>query len=180
MNEFAKRLLHRALPDEVLDLVDTTDVVIGKIPRSVAHKEGLSGVRAVNAFLINTKGQLWIPQRTLKKRIFPGALDFSMGGFVASGESYDTAFMREVQEELRIDVSATSYRLLGKLTPDQEAVTSFMQVYEIPTEQAPNYNRADFIKGSWVYPQELDVTLKSGVYAKPDIGIVLKRFYLAT
>lgn len=49
--------------------------------------------------MINSQGQFWIPRRTFDKKIFPGGLDFSVGGHVKSGESDETAFRREAVEE---------------------------------------------------------------------------------
>lgn len=164
--------------DEYLDLVNRDDEVVRRELRSVIYRERLSNFRVVNAFVISSQGQLWIPQRSYAKILFPGALDFSVGGHVGSGESYDTAFKRETQEELSIDVTATGYRLLGKLTPEQDGVASFMQVYEIPMEQGPNYNPDDFITSYWLYPLELQNMIKNGVAAKePDLRIAADRFY---
>ena len=64
-------------PEEYLDLVDENDTVIGKKLRSEIYAEGLLNFRVINVFLINSKGQIWIPRRTASKAIFPSALDFS-------------------------------------------------------------------------------------------------------
>ncbi len=123
--------------DEYLDLVNNKDEVINRKLRSLIYQERLSNFRVVNGFGINSKGQLWIPQRVHNKTISPDALDFSVGGHVESGEGYDDAFERETREELKFDISTVNYRLLGKLSPKQDGVASFMQIYEIPMEQIP-------------------------------------------
>src|SRR3990167_1715083 len=94
----------QVLSDEYLDLVDDNDIVIGKKKRSEVYAEHLSNFRVVNAFVINTKGELWIPRRAAHKRVFPLCLDMSMGGHVETGDSYEQAFARETREELNIDV----------------------------------------------------------------------------
>lgn len=76
--------------EELLDIVDHNDSIIGLRPRSEIYAEGLSCFRVVNLFLENTKGQIWIPRRIASKSIFPLCLDMSMGGDV-SGVS---AFMK--------------------------------------------------------------------------------------
>jgi isopentenyl-diphosphate delta-isomerase len=50
------------LDDELLDLVDERDTIIGQKRRSDVYREGLSNFRFINAFLANSKGQIWIPQ----------------------------------------------------------------------------------------------------------------------
>ena len=91
-----KKMIH----DELLDLVDSQDKVVGHVLRSKMWENRISNVRVVNAFLMNEKNELWIPKRTAHKKIFPSCLDFSVGGFVMSGETYQQAFERETQEEL--------------------------------------------------------------------------------
>ncbi len=125
--------------DEYLDLVDSQDTVIGKKLRSEVYVNHLSNFRVINAFVVNSKGELWIPRRAADKRIFPLCLDMSVGGHVESGESYDEAFKRETNEELNIDVDYITYRFLGKLTPESDGVSAYMQVYEITLNEAPDW-----------------------------------------
>ena len=125
--------------DEVLDLVDENDKVIGKEKRSKVYAKNLSNFRVINAFIRNTKGELWIPWRTAKKRMFPLCLDVSVGGHVESGETYETTLIRETEEEINLNIDDLPYRLLGHLTPHQHGVSAFMNVYEIRTEITPKY-----------------------------------------
>jgi isopentenyldiphosphate isomerase len=165
-------------PEEYLDLVDENDQVIGKKLRADIYAEGLWNFRVVDVFLKNSKGQLWIPRRTADKAIFPLALDFSAAGHVASGETYEQTFEREVAEELNIDVSKVPYRLLGYLTPKKDGVPLFMQVYEIESDETPAYNPDDFTEYFWLTPVEVLAKIESGDYAKDHIPVLIKRFYL--
>ena len=132
--------------DEYLDLVNPRDEIIGKKLRSEMYSEGLSNFRVVNAFLVNPKGQIWIPRRSPNKRLFPLGFDMSMGGHVESGEQYEQAFKRELAEELNIDVDEVSWRLLGYLTPQVDYVSAFMKVYEISADVTPQLNKYEFIE----------------------------------
>jgi isopentenyldiphosphate isomerase len=87
--------------DELLDIVDQNDKVIGRKLRSEIYENKMSNFRVVNAFLINDNGQLWIPRRSANKRIFPSCLDTSMGGHVSSGETYEDAFKRELNGRIK-------------------------------------------------------------------------------
>jgi isopentenyldiphosphate isomerase len=58
------------MPEEILDLVDETDCVIGQISRDTAWAT-LARIRVVNAVVVNPQGQLWIPRRTAHKKMFP-------------------------------------------------------------------------------------------------------------
>ena len=72
--------------EEFLDLVDSNDRVIGVLARSQVQKQHLTNFRVINAFIINTQNQIWIPRRTKDKEHFPRALDVSVGGHVGSGD----------------------------------------------------------------------------------------------
>ncbi|MBP7770848.1 MAG: NUDIX domain-containing protein [Candidatus Pacebacteria bacterium] len=167
-------------PEEYLDLVNEKDEVIGRKLRSEIYAEGLNNFRVINAFLINSKGQLWIPRRTAHKAIFPSALDFSAAGHVESGDTYEHTFAKEVGEELNIDVSKVSYRTLGFLKPGElgERPKQFMGVYEIQSDEAPKYNPDDFTEYFWLTPQEVIARIEAGDKAKDDIPVLIKRFYL--
>lgn len=163
--------------DEYLDLVNEDDEVVGKKLRSEVYKEHLSNFRVINAFVVNQKGELWIPRRTADKRIFPLCLDMSVGGHVESGETYDEAFRRETYEELKIDVDSVEHKLLGHLSPQGNNVSAFMNVYEIKLNKAPDYNRNDFIEYFWFTPQEFFQKLKQGEKTKGDLPILIDIFY---
>ncbi len=163
--------------DEYLDLVDLNDNVIGKKLRSEVYAENLSNFRVINAFVVNSKGELWIPRRTADKRVFPLCLDIGVGGHVESGETYEETFKRETNEELNIDIDKVIYRLLGKLTPESDDVSAYMYVYEILLDEAPNYNPFDFVEYFWLTPDEALRRIRNGEKAKSDLPILIKKFY---
>ncbi len=163
--------------EEYLDLVDRNDKVIGKKSRKEIYAEGLSNFRVVNAFVVNSEGKMWIPRRSVDKRIFPLCLDMSMGGHVESGETYDQAFKRETAEELNVDTETTTWKLLGHLTPHEHGVSAFMNVYEISLNADPRYNTRDFIEFFWLLPSELLEKIKGGDRAKGDLPKLISKFF---
>ena len=62
-------------PDELLDLVDENDQVIGTVVREEIRQLDANGakglVRATDGFIMNTKRQIWVPRRTAAKKIAP-------------------------------------------------------------------------------------------------------------
>lgn len=165
------------MSDEILDLVDENDNVIGKKLRSEIYAEHLSNFRVVNAFVINSRGEFWIPRRSPSKRIFPSCLDMSVGGHVETGETYDETFKRETAEELNIDTDLVQTRLLGHLTPHEHNVSAFMHVYEIRMEDAPRFNPDDFTEYYWLTPQALLERIANGDPAKSDLPKLVKIFF---
>lgn len=163
--------------DEYLDLVSTSDQVIGNIPRSQAYKEGASNFRVVNGFIRNSGGKLWIPKRAADKRIFPNSLDFSIGEHVESGETYEAALIRGVREELGLPIDTVPHIELGRLNPQDHQVSAFMTVYEISLDTAPPYPPSEYSDAFWLSPEELRERIKRGERAKSDLLPVLDHFY---
>lgn len=164
--------------EEILDLVNENDEIIGNKPRSAVHAEGLQNYRVINCFIRNSEGKLWIPRRQPTKRLFPSCLDVSCGGHVSSGETYLEAFAKEMSEELNIDTSKVPYKELGICTPYKDGTSAFMHVYELESDTAPNYNPEDFSEYEWLLPLEILNKLESGDKSKDDLPRLIRRFYL--
>lgn len=116
------------IEDELLDIVDEHDQVVGQKHRSQVYQEKLPNFRVVNAFLVNDKNEVWIPRRTATKKLFPLCLDTSVGGHVSAGESYDQAFERELHEELNMEIAEITHRFIAKLSPHKHNVSAHMHV----------------------------------------------------
>lgn len=163
--------------DEILDIVDENDCVIGQNKCSEIYRQRLCNLRLVNAFVINSLGQLWIPRRSAHKSIFPLCLDVSMGGHVETGETYKYALQRELKEELNLELNILNVRLLGYLTPHEYQVSAFTKVYEIKLDCSPEYNKNDFIESFWLSPDNLIKWLYGGESAKSDLLKLVQIFY---
>jgi isopentenyldiphosphate isomerase len=164
------------MEDEWLDLVDANDAVIGKKLRSEVHREHLHNYRAINVFIVNSKGELWIPKRTAHKQLFPGGLDFSCAGHVSSGETYEYSLEREMMEELNLDVRTLKMRYLGTSTP-ADGSPAFTKNYEVRMDDVPSYNPDDFVEYEWLSPAKLIQKIDAGAYAKDALPIIVKQFY---
>ncbi|MFE4215681.1 NUDIX hydrolase [Streptomyces sp. NPDC056844] len=87
--------------DEILDIVDAYDEVVGQAPRGEATARGLRH-RCVFIEARDPAGRLFVHRRTPTKLVFPSHHDMFVGGVVGAGESYDTAALREAEEELGV------------------------------------------------------------------------------
>ncbi|MFF6909901.1 NUDIX domain-containing protein [Streptomyces sp. NPDC012389] len=87
--------------DEILDIVDENDEVIGQAPRGEATARGLRH-RCVFIEARDAEGRVFVHRRTPTKLVFPSHYDMFVGGVVGAGESYDEAALREAEEELGV------------------------------------------------------------------------------
>ncbi|MFB8026126.1 MULTISPECIES: NUDIX hydrolase [unclassified Streptomyces] len=87
--------------DEILDIVDENDEVVGQASRGEATARGLRH-RCVFIEARDPEGRLFVHRRTATKLVFPSHHDMFVGGVVGAGESYDEAALREAEEELGV------------------------------------------------------------------------------
>jgi isopentenyldiphosphate isomerase len=163
--------------DELLDLVDDSDNVIGTILRAEAHAKDLYNVRAIHAFVKNSRGQLWIARRAKYKKVAPLALDASVSGHVNSGESYEQGLIRETMEEIGLDLNKLAFKELAYLSRIEHKVYCFEKVYEINFDGEPKYNRSEISEGYWLSLAEIKRRIKRGDNFKSDVPKIIETVY---
>jgi len=160
--------------------VDANDQPIGDGWQLRDGATNWQNYRAINVFIKNHEGKLWIPRRTKYKRAFPECLDMSVSGYVDWPETYDEACAREMREELNLDASTLTLTNLGYVGPQQiPELSAFMQVYEIQMNESPRYNPDDFTGAEWLSPDELRARILNGEKTKGDLPHLLNHFYPA-
>lgn len=113
-------------PDEIFDLVDLDDHVIGQVRRGEAHRNAALIHRSVQILVFSQDGRLLLQRRSASKDLFPGYYCASASGHVASGEDYAATAERELAEELGLSVSLT---YLGKALVRSEPETELTALY---------------------------------------------------
>ncbi len=91
---------------EMFDVVDENNVVTGQEQRGKVHALGLRH-RAVHVFAINKRGDVYLQKRSHLKDVHPLTWDSSAAGHLDVGESYAECAVREVREEMGIQVAVT-------------------------------------------------------------------------
>ncbi|MFJ5548927.1 NUDIX domain-containing protein [Streptomyces sp. NPDC093225] len=87
--------------EEILDVVDTEDRVVGQAPRGEVYARGLRH-RCVFVQVRDGAGRIFVHRRTSGKLVFPSLYDMFVGGVVGAGEEYAAAALREAEEELGV------------------------------------------------------------------------------
>ena len=167
------------MEEELLDLVNEQDQVVGVITRSQAYAQNkLSSLRAVWLLIKNQDGKFWIPRRSGTKSSNPACLDGSTVGHVSSGETYEQAMIREVCEELNFDISDMPYRFVGKLTPQTGSIC-FIQIFELEVlhDFIIDYNKNDFSQFYWLSSEEIVQRAEHGEKIRNTLLAIIDTFY---
>lgn len=117
------------MSEEIFDVVDDRDRVIGKQTRQEVHRRGLKH-RAIHLLVFNQRGEVFLQKRSFKKDTFPGAWDSSASGHLDSGETYDACVVREAREEIGLFLERTPKRLF-KIEACSQTGQEFVWVYRM-------------------------------------------------
>ena len=164
--------------DELLDVVDDSDSVIGQASRVEVHQRNLKH-RAVHILVFNNSGKIFLQKRSSSKDRYPGVWDSSASGHLDAGEKYDVAAIRELKEELGFSPK-TPLKPLFKLEASDATGQEFVWVYRCDSDGPFNLNKEEIEKGEWFSPAELDKWLeKRPQDFAPSFPIIWRRWQRA-
>jgi isopentenyldiphosphate isomerase len=153
------------MPEDIFDVVNERDEVIDRKPRSEVHRLGLLH-RAVHVIVFNSRGQIFLQKRSMKKDRQPGVWDSSASGHVDSGEDYDTTAVREVWEEIGLRLEKTPARIF-KIDACKETDREFVWVYRSESDGPFKLHPDEIDEGGWFSPEEVSrwINEKPGEFA---------------
>lgn len=141
------------MSDEIFDVVNERDEVVGQATRDAVHARGLMH-RAVHILVFNTRGEVFLQKRSLSKDRSPGLWDSSASGHVDSGEDYDACALRELREEIGLVRSEPPQRLF-KLPAGDWTDQEHVWVYRCQAEGPFTLNPQEIDRGEWVSPTDV-------------------------
>jgi isopentenyl-diphosphate Delta-isomerase len=112
--------------DELLDLLNENDEIIGTVLRSEANSNKCYIHREIAILLFDKDMNLLLQKRAMTKKVFPGLWVESVAGHILSSETADNTAHKELQEELGFD---TELKFLFKFLHDLEHETHFTYWY---------------------------------------------------
>ncbi len=100
---------------EYLDVLDENGNKTGKTKlRSEVHRDG-DWHASVHIWIINDKNEVLLQKRAASKYTYPNMWDISGAGHLSAGDDSRGGAVRELQEELGVDVAEEQLQLLGRL-----------------------------------------------------------------
>lgn len=137
-------------PDEIFDLVDLDDRVIGRVRRGDAHRNPALIHRSVQVLVFASDERLVLQRRSATKDLFPNYFCASASGHLASGEDYAAAAERELSEELGIAAPLT---YLGKVLIRSEPETEMTALY-VARSDGPYHFHPTESAGGRLFPMD--------------------------
>ncbi len=102
---------------ELLDIVDEKGNPTGEtVPREVAHREGIRHHTA-HVWIFRRRGgvvQILLQKRSDSKDSDPGCYDISSAGHIPAGSDYIPSAVRELKEELGVDMNGDELIYCGQ------------------------------------------------------------------
>jgi isopentenyldiphosphate isomerase len=112
----------------LLDIINPDGQVISRGAREKIHEQGWWH-RGVHVLVFNREGELLLQKRSADKDKFPCRLDVSLSEHVHSGERYEDAARRGLEEELGIRGAAVAKLIRFKLVygPNDNKISEIYQ-----------------------------------------------------
>ncbi len=99
--------------DELIDILDIKGNYTGKTAlKSEAHLKGLFHP-TVHIWFYTDTGKILLQQRGKNKEMYPLKWDVSVAGHVGAGEPLELGALREVKEEVGVDIPLDSLEKIG-------------------------------------------------------------------
>ncbi len=138
------------MPEEIFDIVNERDEVVGQATRREVHACGLRH-RAVHVLVFNARGDVFLQKRSMLKDTARGKWDSSSSGHLDSGEDYDACALRELREE--IGLSGVKLERLFKIDACAETGWEFCRVYRCQSEGPFQLQPEEIETGGWFAPE---------------------------
>ena len=152
--------------DEIIDVLDEkTGCIIGKVEKSLAHKNGIWH-GSINIVILDNDGKkILLQKRSSHKNFYPNMWDIAVGGHITSGETALEAAKRELYEELGIkcedmkQIAIVKESLENNGIISNEFVTVFLVHKNIDLKEL-NLQNDEVSKAKWFTMEDLDNFIK--------------------
>ena len=139
------------MADELLDLVDKDDNVIGSVWKSKAHSDSKLIHREIAFVVFNNMNQVLLQQRSASKTNDPLSWKLTVAGHVGAGEKPQDAALRELKEELGFTTKPIFYNKIY-ISQQKFNESRFFYIYYSVVKNSPKIivDRTEVADTKWV------------------------------
>lgn len=146
--------------NELFDIVDENDQVIGQATRADVHRNPKLIHRSVAVAVFNKKRELFLQKRSVTKDTDPLKWTISCSGHVNSGDDYLESALRELKEELGI--SGVRLTFVSKYLCRAPNETEMSVLYQTTWNNQVKLQHEEIIEGRFFTRKALTDEVKSG------------------
>lgn len=162
-------------PDEIVDVVDENDNVIGKSTKGEVNSNPSLCHREIAVLIFDEQNKVLIQQRSRLKKNNPLVWIISVAGHVPSGMTYEEAAHMELTEELGFDTELIAYdKAKYQNESETQLITSFLGKF--PKEAKVKFNKDEVENYKFVDKDELE-ELNRTQKIEPDSLNDFRRFF---
>lgn len=159
---------------EMIDHIDAQNVVVSTHTYDEIYAKQLRH-RIVHVFVMNSKWELLLQQRSKNKWFLPLHWVSSAGGHVSAGETHLQWAKRELQEELWISPELRSLWSIVYRPEENPSFERFIEVFTCKYDGDINFDTSEVEQVKFVSKSELDEILKIGKI-HPQLAFLLNNF----
>jgi isopentenyldiphosphate isomerase len=153
---------------ELVDVIDEEGRIIGTVTRKEVREKRLWH-RCVYILVFNRQRQLFVHLRTPTKDVYPSYWDVTVGGVLATGESFDDGARREVAEELGVQVEPeTLFPFRYEDAASQTQAMVYRGVHEGPFRLQPE----EIIRGEFLPIPQILVRAQKELYCPDGLAVL--------
>ena len=145
---------------EIYNIVDENDFIIGKASRKYIHQNKLLH-RSIHILVFNSRKELFLQKRAISKDESPGLWDTSTAGHVDARETYLDCAHREIFEELNLKVLLVPSI---KISACNDTHGEHVQVYTCINDGPIKINPEEISEGTFFNLLEI----KENIYSNPN------------
>ncbi len=162
---------------EFLDVVNNDDKVIGRAPRSQVYANLLTH-RIAHVILFNKTGKMCLQMRG-NVSFCPFHWDFTASGHVRSGETYEEAAFRELDEEVGVKTKIKfEYKDLYTYTGNERnGLKKFLATFSGVYEGKFKLDKNEVEKVGFFSLEEIRDMMDKGEKFHPELSFILRKHF---
>jgi isopentenyldiphosphate isomerase len=153
--------------DELVDIVDAEDRVIGIATRRAVRKQVLKH-RCVSILVRSSQGEVLIHRRSERKDLWPGFWDFCAGGVLAAGEGWEDGARRELQEELGVSGALVQ---VGTAAYRDAQVDEIARLFTVTHDGPFAFNDGEVVEAFFVTLDDLAARLRRDRFVPDSVAL---------